>query len=64
MKALAVTAADHKFFALVSGTIASLRANSLPGALDIAVLDIGLLDWERAELGTEPQAYRRTRLGN
>ena len=53
MKTLAVTAADHKFFALVSGTIASLRANSLPGALDIAVLDIGLLDWERAELGTK-----------
>lgn len=50
MKALAVTAADHKFFPLVSGTIASLRANSLPGSLDIAVLDIGLLDWQRAEL--------------
>jgi predicted O-methyltransferase YrrM len=50
MKVLAVTAADDKFFPLVCGTIASLRANSLPKALDIAVLDIGLQDWQRALL--------------
>jgi predicted O-methyltransferase YrrM len=53
MKALAVTAADDKFFALASGTIASVRANSLLGALDIAVLDIGLLDWQLTELRTK-----------
>jgi predicted O-methyltransferase YrrM len=52
MKTLAVTSADSMFFHLVNGTIASLRANSPPGELDIAVLDIGLLDWQRAELGT------------
>ncbi len=53
MKTLAVTAADAKFFSLVSGTIASVRANSLPGTIDIAVLDIGLLDWQRAELKSQ-----------
>lgn len=55
MKTLAVTAADHKFFALVSGTIASLRANNAIRDLDIAVLDIGLQDWQRADLGTKVQ---------
>ncbi len=53
MKTLAVTAADLEFYPLVCGTIASLRANSQPGSIDIAVLDIGLLDWQRAELKTK-----------
>ncbi len=55
MNALLVTSANHVFFDLVIEAIASVRDLGSLGGLEIAILDIGLHDWQVAALSSEVQ---------